>query len=118
MIRPFELADLKTLHRYRQQGIFMDSISTLTWGRRLVPMRAVFSPLTEALGTYTDISQQKRTSTPLIAPGQPQAGGTASPLHLPGARRGRKQAGAGRITRISDQAAGGAQGPQHCGRCR
>lgn len=67
MIRPFELADLKTLHRYRQRGIFMDSIAALTWGRMLVPMRAVFSPLSEAVGVYTDIYQQKGAKTPLIA---------------------------------------------------
>jgi len=67
MIRPFELGDLRTLHRYRQQGIFMDSISVLTWGRMLVPMRAVFSPLSEAVGVFTEIYQQNPSSEPLIA---------------------------------------------------
>lgn len=67
MIRPFELADLKTLHRYRQRGIFMDSVAALTWGRVLVPARAVFSPLSEAVGVYTDIYQHKSVDAPLIA---------------------------------------------------
>jgi hypothetical protein len=67
MIRPFELADLRTLHRYRQQGIYMDSISALTWGRMLVPMRAVFSPLSEAVGVFTEIYQQDSSSPALIA---------------------------------------------------
>jgi hypothetical protein len=66
MTRPFELADLITLHRYRQEGIFMDSISALTWGRTLVPMRAVFSPLSEAVGVFTEIHQPKKSATPLI----------------------------------------------------
>jgi len=66
MIRPFELADLITLHRYRHEGIFMDSISALTWGRMLVPMRAVFSPLSEAVGVFTEIHKPQKPGTPLI----------------------------------------------------
>jgi hypothetical protein len=78
MIRPFELADLKTLHRYRQQGIFLDSISALTWGKMLVPMRAVFSPFSEAIGVFTGIYQPDKSSPPIIGQishglGSPQA---------------------------------------------
>jgi hypothetical protein len=56
MIRPFELRDLPTLHRYREQGIFLNSPSTLIWGKTLVPVWAVFSPFSNALGIYTAVS--------------------------------------------------------------
>jgi hypothetical protein len=56
MIRPFELRDLPTLHRYRERGIFLTNPSTLIWGRALVPARAVFSPFSNATGIYTAIS--------------------------------------------------------------
>jgi hypothetical protein len=56
MIRPFELRDLPTLHRYRERGIFLNSPSTLIWGRSLVPVWAVFSPFSDAIGIYTAVS--------------------------------------------------------------
>jgi len=55
MIRPFELPDLRTLHRYRKQGVYLDSLAVLTRGRQIVPMRAVFSPLSEAMGVFTGV---------------------------------------------------------------
>ena len=56
MIRPFELRDLPTLHRYRERGIFLNSPSTLIWGKTLVPVWAVFSPFSNAVGIYTAVS--------------------------------------------------------------
>jgi hypothetical protein len=56
MIRPFELRDLPTLHRYRGRGIFLTSPATLIWGAALVPLWAVFSPFSDAVGIYTAVS--------------------------------------------------------------
>lgn len=56
MIRPFELRDLPTLHRYRERGNFLHSPSTLIWGAYLVPVWAVFSPFSDAVGIYTAVS--------------------------------------------------------------
>ena len=67
MIRPFELPDLTRLHRYRKKGVYLDSISALTRGKLLVPARAVFSPLSEAVGVFTGMYQSGGSSTPLIA---------------------------------------------------
>ncbi len=66
MIRSFELPDLRLLHRYRNQGIFLETTSALTWGKILVPMRAVFSPLSEALGVFTSVYQAKGKRETLI----------------------------------------------------
>lgn len=57
MIRPFEIRDIPTLHQYRQRGLFLDSVPTLTWGRTLVPMGAAFSPLSNVTGVFTSIYQ-------------------------------------------------------------
>lgn len=67
MIRPFELPDLRTLHRYRKSGVYLDSITALTRGKLLVPARAVFSPLSEAVGVFTGMYQSGGSSLPLIA---------------------------------------------------
>jgi hypothetical protein len=67
MIRPFELRDLPLLNRYRQRGLFLDSIPTLTWGRGLVPAGAIFSPFSSALGVFTSFCQNEDEShEPLI----------------------------------------------------
>lgn len=58
MIRPFELLDLGTLHRYRKQGVFLDSQSVLTNGPLVVPLRAVFSPISEAVGVVTGVYEK------------------------------------------------------------
>jgi hypothetical protein len=55
MIRPFELRDIPILRRYRQRGLFLDSIPTLTWGRTLIPAGAMLSPLSSATGVFTSI---------------------------------------------------------------
>jgi hypothetical protein len=58
MVRPFELPDLMTLHKYRKQGVYLDSQTVLTLGRIIVPMRAVFSPLSEAVGVFTGVEER------------------------------------------------------------
>ena len=55
MIRPFSIRDIRTLHRYRNQGLFLDSIPSLTWGHTLVPARAIFSPFAAAAGIFTSV---------------------------------------------------------------
>ena len=67
MIRPFELRDIPLLHRYRQRGLFLDSIPTLTWGRALVPAGAVVSPISAAMGVFTAYYQDdEKTHEPVI----------------------------------------------------
>lgn len=66
MIRPFALSDIPALHRYRKQGLFPDSIPTLTWGETLVPARAALSPLATAMGVFTSVSADKEQDTQLI----------------------------------------------------
>ncbi len=54
-IRPFELRDIGTLNRYREQGLFLDSIPTLTWGHALVPAGAMLSPVSSTTGVFTSL---------------------------------------------------------------
>lgn len=56
MIRSFELKDIPTIHRYREHGLFLDSLPTLTWGRTLVSAGAVLSPISAAMGVFTSIN--------------------------------------------------------------
>lgn len=68
MIRSFEFRDITTLRRYRQRGLFLESIPTLTWGRGLVPAGAVLSPLSVALGVFTSLYRDEgNRSEPVIA---------------------------------------------------
>jgi hypothetical protein len=55
LIRPFDIRDFKTLHRLRHQGLFLDSIPTLTWGKALVPLGAMLIPLSTAMGVFTSV---------------------------------------------------------------
>jgi hypothetical protein len=55
MIRSFGLRDIRTLQRYRKQGLFLDSIPSLTWGNTLVPARAILSPFAAAAGIFTSV---------------------------------------------------------------
>lgn len=68
MIRHFEIRDIPTLRRYRKSGLFLDSIPTLTWGRRLVSAGAVLFPLSAVIGVFTSLSQNDEESTdPIVA---------------------------------------------------
>lgn len=79
MIRSFEFRDFTTLRRYRQRGLFLESIPTLTWGRGLVSAGAVLSPISGALGVFTSLyKSEDNRSEPVIAqvthlPGSPFA---------------------------------------------
>jgi hypothetical protein len=55
MIRPFEILDLPLLNRYRQHGLYLDSVHTLTWGKSLVSAAALASPLSSATGVFTSL---------------------------------------------------------------
>ncbi len=55
MIRQFDLRDIPKLGQYRQHGVYLDSIRTLTWGRRLVSAGALSSPISAATGVFTAI---------------------------------------------------------------
>jgi hypothetical protein len=60
LIRPFELRDFSTLHRYRRRGVFLDCIPTLTWGETLVPLGAMSLPLSAAMGVFTSVYEDTR----------------------------------------------------------
>ncbi len=60
LIRPFELRDFPTLHRYRRQGIFLDCIRVLTWGETLVPLGAMTLPLSSTMGVFTSVYEDTR----------------------------------------------------------
>lgn len=55
MIRSFDFSDILTLHRYRNHGLFLDSVPTLTWGKTLIPAGAVISSLSSAIGVFTSV---------------------------------------------------------------
>ncbi len=55
-VRPFDWRDLATLHRYRNQTVFLDSALVLTRGALLVP-GALFSYLAPGMGVFTAVSQ-------------------------------------------------------------
>ncbi len=67
MIHPFSIRDIPTLYRYRQRGLFLDSIPFLTWGNSLAPARAIFSPFVAAAGIFTSVYRNEGDgSQPLI----------------------------------------------------
>lgn len=55
-VRPFDWRDLATLHRYRDQSVFLDSSLVLTRGPLLVP-GALLSFLAPGMGVFTAVSQ-------------------------------------------------------------
>lgn len=73
MIRPFVLLDLPALHRYRHQGLFLDTTTALTWGPSLVSVGALLSYLAPATGVYTylgtpDGKEQEQVIVQLVYP--------------------------------------------------
>lgn len=66
MIRPFGLGDLGLLHRYRRHALFLDSRPTLTWGRVMVPVGALLSPLSALTGVFTSLSEAGEGRLPLL----------------------------------------------------
>jgi len=80
MIRDFELRDIPVLHRYRNRGLFLDSVRTLTWGTGLVPVGALLSYLAPATGVFTSVCKAKAN------PGTPLLGQVVHTLGSPYAR--------------------------------
>lgn len=75
MIRSFEFKDIPTIHRYRQRGLFLDSIPTFIWGRTLVPAGAVLSPISAAMGVFTSIHiDEENQENPVVGQVIHQAG--------------------------------------------
>lgn len=56
MTRPIDLRDLPTLHRYRTEGVTLDTALALTWGTALISARAVMDSLFVAGSTLTCLS--------------------------------------------------------------
>lgn len=54
-VRPFDWRDLPTLHRFRNESIFLDSALLMTRGPLLLP-GAVFSYLAPAMGVFTCVA--------------------------------------------------------------
>jgi len=63
-VRPFEWRDLPTLHRYRNDCIFLDSALVLTRGPIFVPTGALLSTLAYATGIYTFVVQDGHAGVP------------------------------------------------------
>jgi hypothetical protein len=59
-IRPFDWRDLLILHRYRGQGVFLDSAQVLTRGPVLVPAGALLSYFAPTMGVYTYLCDSNR----------------------------------------------------------
>jgi hypothetical protein len=67
MVRHFELRDLPTLHRYRGQGVYLDSERSLTWGATLIPINAVLSSLSPSASVFTPVCQDaENPDAPLL----------------------------------------------------
>ena len=64
-LRPFDWRDLPALHRYRAQGVFLDSALALTRGDRLSPW-ALISSLAPSTGVYTWVCSGECDDQPLM----------------------------------------------------
>src|SRR5512136_1197791 len=60
VVRQFDWRDLPTLHRYRQESIFLDSALLLTRGSQQMT-GALFSYLAPSLGIFTCVSNGEST---------------------------------------------------------
>ena len=65
-VRPFDWRDIPTLHRWRNQGVFLDTALVLTRGALLVP-GVLFSYLAPSMGVYTYVyNAPEESSIPVI----------------------------------------------------
>jgi hypothetical protein len=60
-VRPFEWRDLPTLHRYRNECVFLDSSLMLTRGPIFVPTGVLLSTLAHATGLFTFLVHEEQT---------------------------------------------------------
>jgi len=82
MIRSFEFLDLRHLYRYRKQGVYLDSASVLTKGKGLLPVKAVLSPISEAMGVYTGVYELPGGRSRLIGQASHALGSVAAHLNF------------------------------------
>lgn len=65
-IRPFDWRDLPTLHRFRDQYVFLNSFLLLTNGPLFAPTGALFSFLAPSLGIFTYLSAMGENQSSLL----------------------------------------------------
>jgi hypothetical protein len=63
MIRTFDIRDIPTLRHYHNRGLFLDNVLTLTWGKGLIPARAMLLPFASAMGVFTSICKYDSKQT-------------------------------------------------------
>lgn len=59
MIRAFSIRDFASLQRNRDDGYFLNSSRTLTWGKGAISIGAFSAPISNATGVFTAISSKK-----------------------------------------------------------
>lgn len=66
-VRPFDWRDLPTLHRYRHQGLFLDSVWVFTRRPSLVPTNALLTYFAPATGIFTYlVENEAHSDEPLV----------------------------------------------------
>ena len=82
-IRPFDWHDLPLLHRYRQQGLFLDSTLAFSRGTALVPAGALLAYFAPATGIFTYLGEpQAEASLPLLGQAWHSSGSTFARLNF------------------------------------
>lgn len=66
MIRSISPRDFLLLSRYRNRGLFLDSVPTLTWGRGIVPLGALLSTFSALTGVFTAVGAREEGDLPLL----------------------------------------------------
>lgn len=66
MIRSLRARDLGLIARYRNRGLFLDSVPTLTWGREVVPLGALLSTFSSLTGVFTSVGPSTDGQPPLL----------------------------------------------------
>lgn len=66
MIRSLRLRDLGLIARYRNRGLFLDSVPTLTWGRGIVPLGVLLSTFSSLTGVFTSLGEKEDGHLPLL----------------------------------------------------
>jgi hypothetical protein len=79
-VRPFDWRDLSTLHRYRNQGLFLDSALLLTRQPSLVPTGALLNYFAPSTGIFTYVGEEDGQPGPMM--GQVMHPGGLQTAHL------------------------------------